>query len=131
MNRAKAILTLADLTEDSDICPACRQRRRRTAARGALMVAEVYWHGLRAPEFTALEARLLGMLLQFGRVSYDALILLLPGDTSGAHALKVHAHNLRRNCGPLPGQVTIRTLREQGYEIEVREQGLDGLSEAP
>lgn len=82
---------------------------------------EVYWRGLRLGA-THTQAKLLGMLIRFGGVPAQLLMLLLPERDSGANAVKVHICRLRELLRfATDGRAQIETVRGEGYRLVVEE----------
>jgi DNA-binding response OmpR family regulator len=119
------MLQLADLLDGllKGHCLNCLRPHLRLVDYGPLMVKgnRVHWKGIKQPDFTVTEGRLLALLVQFKEVSHHALQIVLPGN-GGDNCLKVHMRNIRRKLLAIaPGEVEIRHIRGLGYSINLKE----------
>lgn len=105
------------------ICECCGQALPERRSKGPLTVTtepmRASWHGINIYGLSPMQCRILIMLMQLGRCSNGALMMLLMEETSN-RALKVHICRLRTALRSVVGDhVKINNIWGWGYELVV------------
>lgn len=102
------------------LCECCGQSLPETYIKGDLIIRtnplELLWKGALVRS-TPTRVRLLKLLVQLGRVSTPAAMVIMPGLDSSPEVLRVHLVNLRRDLAAADVPIVISSLRGWGYQL--------------
>lgn len=128
MNYGARVVSISDVLDvaDGEMCACCGRPMRGERSMGPLVFRsdppELFWRGLKIENISPVRANIISLLIRFGMVSYDALILALPTAKSGIGTLHVHVHHLRRQLRRETGEaVQIVPITGVGYKLVVEE----------